>query len=307
MKHVLILGGTGFLGQNLAQYLGNRGYQIGILGRSMFPERKNGDFKFYLSTLKDISNFNELVCGYDCIVHMVSASIPGKTIPLLDLSEVIEPTIRLLDACVKQCIPKIIFFSSGGTVYGIPKSIPIKEDSSLCPISSYGVHKVALEKYFQFYSYSYGLNVQILRLSNPYGRYQKPFARQGLIATILGHYFLGEPIEIWGDGGDVRDYIYIDDVITAIEKTILYDGKECIFNIGAGKGYSVNQVISVIQDILGTPLMCKKVEARKQDVPCNILDIGKARRELQWRPNTSLENGITKMISCWNMKTHGFE
>lgn len=147
----------------------------------------------------------------------------------------VKPSLRLLEACVKEHVKKVVFFSSGGTVYGVSKTLPIREDDLGQPISSYGIQKQAMERYFQFYQYCYALPIEILRIANPYGRYQRPFAKQGLIANMLGRYMTGSPIEVWGDGQVIRDYIYVDDVIDAAEKVLHYDGEYNVFNIGSGR------------------------------------------------------------------------
>lgn len=238
---------------------------------------------------------------------MISSTAPGVIDPLRDIETTIKPSLRLFDACVKEKIKKFIFFSSGGTVYGIPEEVPLKEENIGQPISSYGIQKQALERYLRFYNYNYGLPIAILRISNPYGRYQKAFKNQGLIANILGNYLINKPAEVWGNGEVVRDYIYVDDVITAAERVLHYEGNDQIFNIGSGKGNTVNEIIQVVDNIVAANLRVTYYPGRKVDVPVNILDITKAQKKLVWSPQVSLEDGIKKMLSFWDKDGKNFD
>ncbi len=183
----------------------------------------------------------------------------------------------------------------------------MREENIGQPISSYGIQKQALERYLRFYNYNWGLPIVILRISNPYGKYQKAFKSQGLIANILGNYLMDKAIEVWGNGEAVRDYIYVDDVITAAERALYYEGGEQIFNIGSGEGKTVNEVIQIIDRIIGKNLPVDYFPGRKVDVPVNVLDVTKAKRELKWEPQVSLKDGIQKMLGFWNEADKNFE
>lgn len=302
---ILIFGGTGFLGVNLVEYLVKHEYHVTVYSReesiSKFDKydwRKK--VEFIVGVFSEENNFDEIISGYDVIIHLISASVPSIMNPLLDINAVVIPTLRLLDACVMKNISRVIYFSSGGTVYGIPQNIPISEQSFLNPISSYGTHKLIIEKYLEMYKKNYNLNYITVRLSNPYGKGQRAFSNQGLIANVLGNYFAGRETIIYGDGNVVRDYIYVDDVMRAIDELILYGGKECIFNIGSGKGYSINEIIGLIENILGDSIIKRKIAGRRQDVPINILDINKIMSETDWQPKIDIESGIRKVIEYMN-------
>ena len=189
---------------------------------------------------------------------------------------------------------KIVFVSSGGTVYGIPDYLPIKEDHPLNPITPYGISKMAIEKYLGFYSYHYGIDFVILRLSNPYGERQNPYSGQGVIASWIRRAKNAEPIEIWGNGEIIRDYIYIKDAVNVLKKACLIDIEKKILNVGTGVGHSLLQVHRILEECVGRPIPATFKDVRKIDVPINVLDVSLL-EALDWKAKVSLEEGIKKL------------
>lgn len=310
--NVLVFGGTGFLGKNLVNYLLEKGHTVGLYVRPQsqkenFVVMKRDMVRLHIGDFQAEDRFESMIKGYDAVYHLISETVPGVIDPLRDIETTIKPSLRLLEACVKENIKKFIFFSSGGTVYGIPEKVPLTEENVGQPISSYGIQKQVLERYLRFYNYNYGLPIIILRISNPYGRYQKPFRNQGVIANLLGRYLTHKTIEIWGGGEAVRDYVYVNDMIIAAEKALGYKGCEQIFNIGSGEGKTVNEIIQIIDEIVGGTLQVEYRPGRKTDVPINVLDISKAEKELGWRPCVSLKAGISQMLGFWNEKNINFD
>lgn len=305
--NILLLGATGFLGKNIYNYLQKKEHRVCAVGRTnVFPlELANGD-RYVSAELKNI-NFMELVAGYECVIHLVSSSVPAVNTPLLDIDSTLIPTIRLLDACVRHQVGKVIFFSSGGTIYGNINKELISETDETNPISAYGIHKLTMEKYMQYYNWNYGLNTVIMRVSNPYGRFQKPFTNQGLIANALASCLEEKIFHVWGDGRAIRDYIYIDDVMSAVERVLSYTGQEKIFNIGSGKGTSILAVIDTIERITGKKLKVNYIKSKTQFVSANVLNACKAQRELGWQPSTTLDEGIANMACIWNSRKLSFE
>lgn len=309
---VLVLGGTGFLGSNLVHKLLQAGYEVGVYGKSSIktnPYLKNiiHEIEYIQRDFQLENHFDEILEGYDYIYHLISPSVPSLNNPFLDINNSIIPSVKLFEAAIKLQVKKVIYFSSGGTVYGIPSQIPIHETDSTTPISAYGVQKLTIEKYLNYYNYIYGLPFEILRISNPFGPGQRAFSNQGIIANVLGNHFNNKISKIWGDGKAVRDYVYVDDVIDAAIKVIHNKSKIHTFNIGSGVGLSVNMVLSIMERILGTNIFKEYIPAHKQDVPVNVLDISIAEKYLEWTPNISFEDGIKKMICSWNPLTNCFE
>jgi len=301
---VLLFGGTGFLGKNLTEQLLAAGHEVGLYVRETalatpFIASVRGDVQLRVGDFQYEQDFDRLVHGYDAVYHLIAASVPGKVQPEQDIDAVVKPTLRLQAACVREQVGRVIFFSSGGTVYGIPQVVPIPEDASGDPISTYGIHKLTIEYYLYFYQYMYHLPSIVLRIANPYGRYQRPFTNQGLIPNVLARCLTGQPVEVWGDGEAVRDYIYVDDVIRAALLALTYRGAERVFNIGSGEGHSINEVLHTVDRLLPGRLQVQRRPGRPVDVPTNVLDITRARQALHWQPDTALEQGIQQMIDLW--------
>lgn len=208
--------------------------------------------------------------------------------------------------CMEKSVERFIFSSSGGSIYGIPQIIPINEKHETNPISTYGICKLVIEKYLEMYARLFDSKIIILRIANPYGKYQKPFSGQGVIATFLANNFLNNEVEVWGDGNAYRDYIWIEDVTDAIEKAVTYCGKEQIFNIGSGKGHNVNEVIQITQNVTGNQMKVIYQPSTAAEIGKNVLDCTLAKQELNWIPKVELYEGICKMCRMWNTKERAF-
>ena len=189
-------------------------------------------------------------------------------------------------------IKKIIFSSSGGTVYGIPQSMPVREENQTNPICSYGISKLAIEKYLILFKHLHNLDFVIIRPSNPFGSRQNPYGIQGVIPVFLRKILRGETIQIWGGGDVVRDFIYIEDLVDAFYRSMICNTVSNIFNIGSGKGHSLNNLLSIMRTVTGLDLSVTHTKSRTYDVPEIYLDITRASKELNWAPHTSLEQGI---------------
>ncbi len=203
---------------------------------------------------------------------------------MYDVESNLISTLRLLQDVVKRKIKKIVFVSSGGTVYGVPKSIPISEIHPRQPICSYGITKKTIEDYLYMFNYLYGLDYNVFRLSNPYGERQNPLYAQGVIPVFLKKILLNEEIVIWGDGSVRRDYIYIKDAIIPLVKSLNHNSNNKVFNLGSGKGYSVNELLEMIKDITKAGAKVKYTEGRKLDVPVSVLDISLLKKEMEFSP-----------------------
>ncbi|MDH7808119.1 UDP-glucose 4-epimerase [Rhizobium sp. AN67] len=247
------------------------------------------------------SDIEAALNGIDVCFHLISTTIASTSNanPTFDVETNLLGTLQLLKCAVKSGVKRIVFISSGGTVYGVPKTIPISEEHSTYPTSSYGITKLAIEKYLDLYRSLHGLEYVTLRLANPYGVGQRLDAQQGAIAVFLARALRGEEISIWGDGSVIRDYIYVDDAIDAMVRSadVNIQGG-CVVNIGAGVGYSINEILSAIEKVTGRRTNKKYVEGRTYDVPANVLDISAAARLLGWTPKISLEEGLLR-FSNW--------
>jgi UDP-glucose 4-epimerase len=200
--------------------------------------------------------------------------------------------LRLLDCAVDKRIQKVIFASSGGTVYGIPRTLPIPESHPTDPICSYGITKLTIEKYLALYHRLHDLDYTILRLGNPFGARQRTENVQGAIAVFLGKIYKNQPITIWGDGSIARDFFHISDLVSAFMRVIECRTEMKVFNIASGQAHSINQIVSMLRKVTGEAISIQYTHGRKFDVPVNCLDINRAKNELGWQPRVSLEEGI---------------
>ncbi len=304
----LIMGGGGFLGVNLANALAGQGAVVRAFGRSPVDPRELDERVHWSSgRFEDPVAVAEAVRGQEIIFHLLSSSVPGSPgqRPAFDLETNVLGTLRFLDICNDAAVRKIVFASSGGTVYGQADGHPIPETAPTHPISAYGVGKLAIEKYLSLYHHLYGLEYLALRVANAYGPRQSVLKRQGVVAAMLDHALAGKSLEIWGTGEVVRDFVHIDDVVTAFLWAATYDGPHSVMNVGSGVGRSINQVASDIEAIAGTAELARTYRAgRAADVPVNVLDISLITRETLWRPRLTWLDGLQDTARWMAAKRH---
>jgi UDP-glucose 4-epimerase len=294
MKTVLVIGGCGFIGTHIVDQLQRDGLAVRVLSRRPEALREPiSDVHYVLGSMADDGLLDVALDGVDAVIHAASSMVPqtSNLNPVADINENLISSVRLFEKMQVAEISKLVFLSSGGTVYGVPRQSPLAEDHPLKPISSYGVVKVAIENYIQMFSTLHGMEACILRPSNPYGPRQGRTGLQGVIAVCLSKIARNEPLEIWGDGSVIRDFIYVEDLAELCVHAIR-SSSNGVFNAGSGLGVSIGEVVSLISCILGRDLDLIHKQARNFDVPANVLDISKVMRALSWSPKTSLEEGI---------------
>lgn len=299
-----VLGAGGFIGINLCRALVGQVESLRAFGRSLsFPEALRG-CDWIQGDFEDPACLSAAVAGCDVVFHLVSATTPAvaNVDKVNDLTANVAGTLRLLDACRETGVRRIIFISSGGTIYGIPNQVPTPETSPTNPITAYGISKLAIEKYLGLYEYLYGLEYRVLRVANPFGRYQTALKNQGVIAAFLRYALAGEHIRMWGEGNIIRDFVYIDDVIESLKLAATHEGNSRIFNIGSGEGQSLNDIVISINRLLGVNTPIDRLPGRPVDVPVSILDITLAANELKWHPRTPFEEGLAATISWMKSK-----
>lgn len=296
----LILGGGGFLGSHLSEALLAQGYAVRIFDRPNLLRFKSFHRNVAVEWVEgDFINREHVahaVSGCDIIYHLVSTTLPrsSNVNPAYDVETNVVGTLHLLEAAREHKVRKVIFASSGGTVYGIPQEVPIKESHPTEPICSYGIAKLAIEKYLSLFHLLYGMEYCVLRLANPFGERQRIAAAQGAVAVFLDKALRNESIEIWGDGSVVRDYFHVSDAASALAKAITYQGNNRVFNIGSGVGQSLNEVLEAIEVLLGTAVRRSYLPSRAFDVPANVLDTSKAIELLNWKPEVSFAEGLSR-------------
>lgn len=305
----LVLGANGFIGRHLCSRLLDsgayiRGFDRSIPTHSYALNGRIDEIDWVTGDFGSPELFPDLLDDIDYVFHLISTTIPSTSNQDLsyDLTSNVISTIQLLEAIKNSKVKKLIFVSSGGTIYGIPSVVPIPESHVTSPICGYGIHKLTIEKYLQLFDIQYGVDYSILRLSNPYGIEQVADRPQGVIGNFIHKAINGQSLEIWGDGSIVRDYIYIEDVIDAFLLSLFHRGKHKIFNIGSNHGHSIMQVVETIETVVGQPLRVCYGETREVDVPKNILDIQRAKEVLGWAPNTPFYEGVRQLYQSANAR-----
>jgi UDP-glucose 4-epimerase len=296
----LILGGGGFLGSHLSDALLAQGHSVRIFDRPNLVRfrlfQQDEAVEWYEGDFINREHLAAAVSGCEVIYHLVSTTLPRSSNenPAYDVETNVIGTLHLLEVARKSGIRKFIFVSSGGTIYGIPREVPIKESHSTEPICSYGIGKLAIEKYINLFRLLHGMECCVLRLANPFGERQRVAAAQGAVTVFLDKALRNEVIEIWGNGSTIRDYFHVSDAVSAMTKALSYEGSSGVFNIGSGVGQSLNEILHEIEALLGRPLKRSYLPARAFDVPASVLDISKAVEILGWRPQLSFAEGLSR-------------
>lgn len=299
MKTCLLLGGNGFIGIHLCRRLVHQ-YKVIIYTEMPFlPEDLQGKVDITNGNFILEERFEHLIERVDVVFHLISTTGPSDSTAALsqEMKQNIFPTVRLLEALKAKQEVLFVFFSSGGTVYGDSLHMPIPESMPLHPLCSYGVQKATLEMYIQMYGALYGLKYLILRPSNPYGLGQNPNRKQGIIPIFVKNVLSGNSISIWGDGLNVRDYIFMEDMLDAVEKLLQANISNQIYNIGSGYGYTIMQVLELIGKYTGKD--AREIQffpPRVCDVRYNILDVSKLQNDLGWKPKVSITDGIKQLV-----------
>jgi UDP-glucose 4-epimerase len=293
----LVLGGNGFIGTHLVDGLVEVGHPVRIYDRS--PNRFHTtpeNAEYVEGELGNHGLIRAAVEGIEVVFHFVSTTLPktSNDDPIYDVRSNLIDTLQLLESCVEAGVRKVVFASSGGTVYGQPQTMPITEDHPTNPITSYGIVKLAVEKYLGLFDHLHGLDYTALRISNPYGPYQNPSGQQGAVPVFLHRLRTGHPVTIWGDGSVMRDYLYVSDLVEALKLAAEVETRQKVFNVGSGQGTTLNELVAIIAEVTGERPEVEYVPGRALDVPANVLDVARAREELGWSPTVELAEGIER-------------
>ena len=310
MQNIIILGAAGFIGTNLAiQLTKNSDYSVTLVDKSLdyFREIEKlnlSNINIVEHSLEWDSDIKSLLSGQEIVYHLVSTTVP--TTSNQHITQEIQSNVlfssNLFDACVNCGIKRVVFISSGGTVYGKEAGCPLSEDTATYPISAYGVQKVAIEKLLYLYNYMYDLDYRIVRLANPYGPYQRPNGVLGAVTTFTYKALKNDEITVFGDGSVVRDFIYIEDAVRAIINIAESNKENKIYNLGCGYGTSIKSVLDTIREALDIEMNITYKEARKVDVPVNYLDISRYENDFGKLNPISLADGVKRTADF--MKKH---
>jgi UDP-glucose 4-epimerase len=295
---VLVLGGSGFLGSHIVDRFLAEKHDVSVY--DLYTERYRRTpprVQFSTGDFGNVGALDEVIAtGFDAVIHCVSTTTPKSSNESaeFDIQSNVIGTVRLMDICVRRSVGKLVFLSSGGTVYGDVGDVPaVSESHDVKPICSYGVSKLSIERHLSVYQHLHGLNYVSLRLSNPYGERQSPHRALGALTVFLYRTLTHQPIEIWGDGSVTRDFIYAGDVAGAVYQATMRPLKG-VFNVGTGVGTSLRELVAEITRAVGIEPRIVWLKSRPFDAPRVILDCTKLKGAAEWKHLTGMTEGISK-------------
>lgn len=291
----LVVGAGGFIGGHLCARLLASGSIVTAFGHPPRHPARSG-VAWIVASVTDADSLSAAVEQADYVFHLIGSADPGSSNrdPCDEVLTTVPASLAVLEACRLRRPRRLVFLSSGGTVYRPRLALPIGEEAPTDPVSAYGIGKLMIEKYCALFHQLYGLDSVVLRIANPFGPDQDPDRGQGFVARVMKCALTGEAVQLWGDGGGiVRDFIYIGDVAEAIETAAISQTDLKLFNIGSGVGRSLTSVIDDVADVVGKPVRVDHGPGRSADTPVNVLDITRAREQLGWTPGTEWRAGLS--------------
>jgi len=295
----LITGATGFIGQTLLRRLVEGGEEVVAISRQAHLGASQ-DHVDWRRLPESVSDWGEILEDISTVYHFGWSTLPlsSNEDPYRDAEDNILGSLRLLEAVKRKEAVRLVFASSGGTVYGPLAVVPADEQHPTQPRCAYGVSKLTIEKYLTLYRDLWGLDCVALRIGNPYGPGQKVGRNFGAISTFATCVAQNQPITIFGDGTVVRDYIYISDVIDAIIAAGHHRGGPMAINIGSGVGKSLNEIIETLREVSHKDIKVNFVAGRNFDVPISVLDVSLAAEVLLWKPRMFFERGVEATLDA---------
>lgn len=302
----VVTGGAGFIGSHLVDLLIAHGHEVVVIDNlsrgqlsNLSNARETGKLTFVEADLLDI-DFNEFLGQHtpEVIFHLaaqidVRASV---TDPLHDAETNILATIRIADAARQHGVRKVVFTSSGGSIYGEPENFPVSEDVPVDPHSPYAASKVSGEIYLNTYRHLYGLDCSHIAPANVYGPRQDPFGEAGVVAIFAQHLLSGAPTRVFGGGDNTRDYVYVGDVVRAFYLASGEIGGGMRFNIGTSVETSDRQLHTLVAEAAGSQDDPEFAPARLGDVPRSALSYARAKEVLGWEPEVDIKQGVANTV-----------
>ena len=304
---ILVLGGNGFIGSHVVDELLDAGHEVRVFGRRYEMWRKPlPSVNYFLGDFSNVPLLAEALQGVDVVIHLISTTVPSTSNldPISDIQGNLESSVRLFQVMVSVNVKRIIYLSSGGTVYGIPSTATVQEDHPLNPICSYGVVKVAVEKYLGMYEQLYGFKPLIIRASNPFGPRQGHDGVQGVASTFMQKMLSNGKVTIWGDGSAKRDYLYVSD-LARICRMAAESELTGIFNAGSGTGLTLIELAHMIEKASGMKLNIEYKAGRSFDVREIVLNTEKAKALLNWAPEIAIQDGLSLLFNWMQTKQDG--
>ena len=299
---ILVTGGAGFIGSHVVDTYLAQGHQVVIVddlstGR---PENINSDATFYEMDIRSPDLLDVFTTEQPQVVNHHAAQMSVRVSvdrPMFDAEVNVIGSINMLECARQTNVERIIYISTGGAVYGEPEYLPCDESHPINPICQYGASKHTVEHYLYMYRINYGLEYTILRYPNVYGPRQDPHGEAGVVAIFTGQMLKGEQVYINGDGTQERDFVYVGDCakanVLALDPTLESD----IFNLGSGKGTSVNEIYQVLKNVTAYPKSAQHKPAKLGETYRIFLDAAKANTSLGWSPDVPLQAGLEQTVA----------
>jgi UDP-glucose 4-epimerase len=301
MAKILITGGAGFIGSHVADGYLASGHEVVIIDDLSTGHRRNlpEQARFYQADLTDAGELERILSAErpDVINHHAAQKSVRISVedPAEDARINVIGSLRLLELSRRQGVQKVIFISTGGAIYGEAATIPTPEDYPAWPVSPYGIAKLSVEHYLYYYRDQFGLPYVVLRYANVYGPRQDPHGEAGVVAIFVERLLADEHCLIYGDGGQTRDYVYAGDLVRA-NIAALSDGVNGTFNLGTGVETTVNELYQQLQQVMGLSQPARHAPPRAGEQRRSAVDIRKAEREMGWRPEISLREGLSRTV-----------
>lgn len=306
MAKILVTGGAGFIGSHVVDLLVAQGYEVVILddlstGRA---SNLNSAAKFYQMDIRSPQVRDVFEAEKpDYVSHHAAQMDVRRSVaqPLFDADINILGSINLIECAKEFKIKRFIYISTGGAVYGEPEKLPCDETHPINPICQYGASKHTVEHYLYMYHMNYGLDYTVLRYPNVFGPRQDPHGEAGVVAIFTGKMLAGEPVMINGDGDQTRDFVYVGDCARANHLALTTDHQPGIYNLGWGRPTSINEICSVLVNITGYTLPIQYGPAKVGETRHIYLDASKAKKDLEWAPTVTLEEGLEKTVEYFKV------
>lgn len=301
---ILVTGGAGFIGSWVSDTFLREGHEVLILDDLSTGKKENLPEKaeFIECDIRDFDSVENIVSDFkpDIVDHHAAQIDVRKSVdnPMHDAEINIVGTLHLIESCLRHSVKKFIFASTGGAIYGEPEIIPADEKTDPFPISPYGTSKYAVEKYLGYYNYVHGFEYVALRYANVYGPRQNPHGEAGVVAIFCNRILSGSACTVFGDGGQTRDYVYVEDIAKANLQSL--NAPVGSYNIGTGIETSVSDLISELKKSSRTDFEVYHGEERPGEVQSISLEVSQAEKILGWKPSVNLAEGIQQTWNWFN-------
>lgn len=297
-KTILITGGVGFIGSHISRMLLDTGYQVTVLDNLSSGAKENvaHGAKLIVGDIRDSKKTKEALEDIDTVIHLAGLISVSKSVsdPISYCNNNVLGTVNLLNSMKEMGVTKIIF-SSSSTVYGEPQKLPLEENMTLKPSNPYGATKASIESFLQSYNAVFVFDVVILRYFNPYGPGELHDPETHAIPNFIKATLAKNPIPLYWQGEQIRDYIYITDLVSAHLSVLHLNGFN-VFNVGSGTAIKTKDLVNQIFKIIGSRVPIANLGQRPGDVTRNYASIKKLHKTTGWRPTVNLEKGLKKTI-----------